>query len=86
MDATMKRSRVGSLVAVAVSLAMIPALWVMAFDAIPTLQTVQADQSGGRMGPWVFTWGLVWIATIACLVVSALCYASLGNATMDRRA
>ena len=79
MDATMSRNRTASLVAVVLSLAMIPAVWIFAFMAIPALQVVQGDVSGGRMGPWVFTWALVWVATIAACVVAWLCYASLDD-------
>ena len=80
MDATMKRSKFGSIVGAVVSLALVPMLWMMAFGAIPALQTVQADTAGGRMGPWVFTWGLVWIATIACFGVAWMCVSTLDDA------
>jgi len=73
----MSRNRMASIIAAVVSLAMIPLLWVFAFDAIPALDVVRADQSGGRMGPWVFTWALVWLASLAAIVVAWLCYASL---------
>ena len=81
MDATMNRSKVASMVAVVLSLATIPAAWVFAFMAIPALEIVQGDKSGGRMGPWIFTWALVWVATIASLVVAWLCYVSLDDST-----
>jgi hypothetical protein len=81
MDATMKRTKVSSMIAIALSLLLVPTVWIFAFDAIPSFQVVQADTSGGRMGPWVFTWALVWIATFACFVVAWLCYSSLDDAT-----
>jgi hypothetical protein len=77
----MNRNRVASLVAVVLSLAMIPAVWMFAFGAIPALAIVEGDKSGGRMGPWIFTWALVWVATIAALVVAWLCYVSLDDST-----
>ncbi len=80
MDATMKRTRVGSIVAIVISLLLVPAVWYFAFDAIPPLRVVEADRSGGRLGPWVFTWALVWIATISCVLVAWLCYSSLDDA------
>jgi len=77
----MNRSRMASIIAAVVSLAMIPVLWAFAFGAIPPLEVVERDASGGRMGPWVFTWALVWIASLAAVVVAWLCYASLDDAT-----
>ena len=67
------------MVAVVLSLATIPAVWIFAFGAVPSLQAVQSETAGGRIGPWVFTWALVWVATVAALVVSWLCYASLDD-------
>lgn len=81
MDATMKRTRVGSIVAAALSILMVPAVWLFALEAIPPLQVVKTDTAGGRMGPWVFTWALVWVATFACFSVAWLCYSSLDDAT-----
>ena len=80
MDATMKRSRLSSMIAVVLSLAMVPALWKFAFDAVPSLEVVRAETSGGRVGPWFFTWALVWIATFGCFAVAWLCYSSLDDA------
>jgi undecaprenyl pyrophosphate phosphatase UppP len=75
----MNRNKIASMVAVVLSLATIPAVWMFAFGAIPSLEIVKGDQSGGRMGPWVFTWALVWVATIAAVVVAWLCYVSLDD-------
>jgi hypothetical protein len=75
----MNRNRTASMVAVVLSLATIPAVWIFAFGAVPSLQAVQSETAGGRIGPWVFTWALVWVATVAALVVSWLCYASLDD-------
>jgi hypothetical protein len=72
----MNRSKAASIIAMVLSLAMIPAVWMFAFGTVPDLAVVRGDQAGGRMGPWVFTWALVWVATIAALVVAWLCYAS----------
>lgn len=80
MDPTLKRSRFASLVAAALSLAMIPALWWVAFDALPSLAVVRVETSGGRIGPWAFAWAIVWIATFSCLGVAWLCYATLEDA------
>jgi hypothetical protein len=77
----MNRSRAASIVAAVLSVAMIPVLWIFSFMAIPPLAVVQADKSGGRMGPWVFTWALVWIASLAALVVAWLCYVSLDDSS-----
>ena len=67
------------MVALVLSLATIPAVWMFAFGAVPSFATVQGDTAGGRMGPWVFTWALVWVATLAALVVAWLCYVSLDD-------
>jgi hypothetical protein len=80
VDAMMSRNRTASLIAVVLSLAIIPAVWLFAFGAIPALAIVKGDAAGGRMGPWVFTWALVWVASIAALVVAWLCYVSLDGA------
>jgi hypothetical protein len=75
----MDRSKAASMVAVVLSLAMIPILWIFALDAVPALAVVQGDKSGGRMGPWVFTWALVWLGSLAALIVAWLCYVSLDD-------
>lgn len=77
MDPTMKQTRAGSIAAIAVSLALIPVVWMFALGAIPPLAVVRAETSGGRLGPWAFTWVLVWIATLGCIGVAWLSYASL---------
>ena len=77
----MNRTKVASIIAVVLSLATIPADWMFAFGAIPALEIVRGDKAGGRMGPWIFTWALVWVATIAALVVAWLCYVSLDDST-----
>jgi len=77
----MKRTRVGSIIAVALSILMVPVGWMFAFDAIPPLAVVRTESSGGRLGPWAFSWALVWIATISCFGVAWLCYSSLDDAT-----
>jgi cell division protein FtsX len=64
------------LVGVVVSLALVPVLWWVAFDAIPPLQAINAESSGNRFGPWVFTWALVWMATGVALFVAWLSYLS----------
>ena len=74
MSAQMKRSSLTSRIGVAFSIAMIPVLWWVALDAIPPLKTIVAESSGNRLGPWVFTWALVWIASGAALFVAWLCY------------
>lgn len=79
MDATMKRSRMASLVASVFSLALVPFMWAFAFDGLPSLQTVRAETSGGRMGPLLFAWTLVWIATLCCVGVAWVCYSSLDD-------
>ena len=81
MDATLKRSKLASLVAAVASLALIPVVWAFAFQAIPALQVVRTEQAGGRLGPWAFSWVLVWIATLSCVGVAWLCYSSVDDAT-----
>ncbi len=81
MDPTMKRTRIGSIVAIVISLLLVPVVWYFGFDAIPPLKVVEADKSGGRLGPWLFTWALVWVATLSCVGVAWLCYTSVDDAT-----
>jgi hypothetical protein len=69
------RNRLMPLVAI-VCLAMLPALWVFARLAVPSLSEVSAETSGGRLGPWWFTWGLIWVAALSALVVAWLAFAS----------
>ena len=57
-------------------LAMLPALWIFARIAVPPLSEVAAETSGGRIGPWWFTWFLIWIAGISAVVVAWLAYSS----------
>ena len=62
------------LIASVASLASIPlSLWV-AFESIPPLSIIRTEVAGNRTGPWVFTWGLVWIAVIAAVLVAWLSY------------
>jgi sterol desaturase/sphingolipid hydroxylase (fatty acid hydroxylase superfamily) len=82
VDAMMSRNHTASLVAAVLSLAVIPAVWLFAFGAIPAHAIVVKDAAGGRMGPWVFTWALVWVATIAALVVAYLCYSSNDDSSL----
>ena len=82
MDATMNRGKAASVITTVLSLATIPAVWMFAFGAIPALDVVKGDTAGGRMGPWVFTWALVWVATLAALVVAWLCYFSLDDSAL----
>jgi hypothetical protein len=69
------RNSVLAIVAI-VCLAMLPALWVFARLAVPTLSEVAAETSGGRLGPWWFTWALIWVAALSALVVAWLALAS----------
>jgi hypothetical protein len=75
----MKRSRFASLAAAALSLAMVPVLWWVAFEALPSLAVVRAETSGGRIGPWAFAWAIVWLATFSCVGVAWLCYATFDD-------
>ena len=72
----MNRSAVVSKLYALVCLAMVPVLWAFATDAIPPVDIIRTEPNGNRMGPWVFTWGLVWVAVAAAIVVAWLCYAS----------
>lgn len=69
----MNRNAVFLLSAV-VSLATIPVILWFATDAIPPRAIVQVEEHGNRMGPWVFTWGLVWVAVAAAVLVALVCY------------
>lgn len=73
----MYRNAFTSIIAAIVCLALVPVLWIVAKMAIPPLGVVVLETtSGGRLGPWMFTWALVWIATLAALVVAWLCYST----------
>ena len=65
------------------SLASIPlSLW-FALDSIPPLSVIRTEVAGNRMGPWVFTWGLVWIAVLAAILLAWLSYLASRMATDD---
>ena len=59
-----------------VSLATVPVILWFATNAIPPRAIIQTEEHGNRMGPWVFTWGLVWVAVAAALLVALVCYVS----------
>jgi len=71
----MSRKNIVAIVAL-VSLAMLPALWIFARIAVPPLSEIAAETSGGRIGPWYFTWALIWLAGISAVLVAWLAYAS----------
>ena len=72
----MKRNAVTSTIAALVALALIPLVWFFATEAIPPLTEIRAQVSGNRLGPWLFTWALVWVAALAAILVAWLCYAT----------
>lgn len=76
MSGQMQRTTPTSLIGTIVSVALIPVLWWVALDAIPPLSQITGETSGNRLGPWVFTWALVWIASGAALFVAWLSYRS----------
>ena len=63
-------------IAAVISLATIPVILWFATEAVPPMATIRIEEHGNRMGPWVFTWGLVWLAVIAALLVACVCYLS----------
>ena len=70
----MKRNAVTSTIAALVALALIPLVWFFATEAIPPLTEIRTQVSGNRLGPWMFTWALVWVAALAAILVAWLCY------------
>ena len=66
-------STIAALVAL-VALALIPLVWFFAAEAIPPLTEIRTQVSGNRLGPWMFTWALVWVAAFAAILVAWLCY------------
>lgn len=72
----MNRNAVTSTIAALVALALIPVVWWFAIAAIPPLTEIRRQASGNRLGPWIFTWALVWIAAFAAILVAWLCYST----------
>jgi hypothetical protein len=72
----MNRNAVASTIIAIVALACVPVLWRFATEAIPPLSEIQAQASGNRFGPWVFTWALVWVGCVAALGVAGLALSS----------
>jgi cell division protein FtsX len=72
----MNRNAVTSTIAALVALALIPVVWWFADAAIPPLTEIQTQASGNRLGPWFFTWALVWITALAAILVAWLCYST----------
>ena len=78
----MHRKSFNSIVAALICLALVPALWVFARIAIPPFSAIVEETSGGRVGPWFFTWALIWVAALSALVVAWLSYSSRNNADL----
>jgi hypothetical protein len=72
----MNRNTLPSTIIAIVALACVPVLWRFATEAIPPLTEIQAQAAGNRLGPWVFTWALVWVGTLAAVGVACLAYSS----------
>jgi hypothetical protein len=72
-------SRITSIVYLVVSLALIPVVWMFAYEALPSLSSTMADTGkGSNFGPLIFTWALICMATAGALLVAWLSYSSAG--------
>jgi hypothetical protein len=72
----MNRNKVLSTIVAVIALACVPVLWRFATDAIPPLAVIEAQAAGNRLGPWMFTWALVWVGCVAAVGVAWLAFSS----------
>jgi hypothetical protein len=66
---------VSTLVAL-LSLALIPVLWMFGAQALPSVGTLESTGQGNTIGPLMFTWALIVLASFAAVLVAWLCYVS----------
>ena len=59
--------------AMIVALAQVPFLWMFSLAGMPSLQSTRSTGAADVLGVWVFTWAMIWIASLAALVVAWLC-------------
>jgi hypothetical protein len=75
----------GRLAARAVVVLMIPVLFVLGFDGLPSMKTVLDAQTFDTIGVWMFSWGLIWIAVVAALGILWAAWSwDLENARSER--
>ena len=75
----------GRLAARAVVVLMIPVLFVLGFDGLPSMKTVVDAQTFDTIGVWMFSWGLIWIAAFAALGILWAAWSwDLENARAER--
>jgi hypothetical protein len=72
----MNRNAVPSTIIAVIALACMPVLWRFATAAIPPLSVIETQSAGNRLGPWMFTWALVWVGCLAALLVAWLAFSS----------
>ena len=56
-----------------VALAQVPFLWIFSLAGMPSLKNTLASGTADVLGVWIFTWGMVWLASLAALVVAWIC-------------
>jgi hypothetical protein len=61
----------------AVALAMVPVLWMLGIDGLPSRETVMASKTADIAGVWVFTWGLIWAGSLAAVAITWVCWSEI---------
>jgi len=72
-----------------VALAMVPVLWRLGIDGLPSREAVMASRTADIAGVWVFTWGLIWAGSLAAVIITWVCWSeshAKSPAPIDRAA
>ena len=59
------------------ALAMVPVLWMLGIDGLPSRATVMASRTADIAGVWVFTWGLIWAGSLAAVAIAWVCWSEI---------
>jgi hypothetical protein len=60
-----------------VALAMVPVLWVVGLDGLPSAKAVMASKTADIAGVWIFTWGLIWAGSLAAVSIAWVCWSQI---------
>jgi hypothetical protein len=66
-------------------LALIPVLWMFGAQSLPSVATLESTGQENTVGPLMFTWSLILLASVAAVLVAWLCYASADRRTDSGR-
>jgi hypothetical protein len=60
-----------------VALALVPVLWVLGLDGLPSMKAVMASKTADIAGVWIFTWALIWAGAFAAVSIAWVCWSQI---------